>query len=191
MRVFASNLSLLMENRGLTQQTSRLRRLAEKDELMGIHNRRSLMQLFEKEVERSRRFRQPLSVVMIDIDHFKTWNDVYGHQAGDAVLRDVAQLVLRCSREIDVVGRYGGDEVLVVLPETCEDGAILFAERLRATVEQLGRERLKSYPEAALTISMGVAELQPDRDDLHSLIQRVDRGLYSAKNRGRNQVQLG
>ena len=191
LRVFASSLSLLMENRGLTQQTSRLRRLAEKDELMGIHNRRSLMQLFEKEVERSRRFRQTLSVVMVDVDHFKSWNDVYGHQVGDTVLRDVAQLIVRCSRDIDVVGRYGGDEFLIVLPETLESGAILFAERLRATIEQFGHDRVKSHPECRLTISMGVAELQRDRDDLDDLVQRVDRALYSAKNRGRNQVQLG
>ena len=184
----ALGLGLSIENLVLSRQAGKLRSLAAKDELTGINNRRNLMKLLQKEIERAQRYGSPLSAVMVDIDHFKTFNDNYGHQAGDTVLMEVAQRVVAASREIDVIGRYGGEEFLVVLPETHVDQAIVYAERLRSNVEHFGRERQKTFPKCTLTISVGVTALLRDRDDLEQLIHRVDHALYAAKERGRNRV---
>jgi diguanylate cyclase (GGDEF)-like protein len=125
---------------------------------------------------------------MVDIDHFKNFNDYYGHQAGDTILMEVAQLIAAASRDIDVIGRYGGEEFTVVLPETHVDQAIVYAERLRSAIEHFGRERRKTYPRCPLTISVGVTSLIRERDDIEKLVQRVDHALYAAKERGRNRV---
>lgn len=186
--ILACDLGLAIENLVLSRQASKLRSLAAKDELTGLNNRRNLMKLLQKEIERAQRYGSPLSAVMIDIDHFKDFNDNYGHQAGDVILMEVAQLITAASREIDVIGRYGGEEFLVVLPETHVDQAIVYAERLRSTVEHFGRERQKTYPSCHLSISVGVTSLLRERDDLEQLIHRVDHALYAAKDRGRNRV---
>jgi diguanylate cyclase (GGDEF)-like protein len=126
---------------------------------------------------------------MVDIDHFKPFNDTYGHQVGDTVLAEVAQLIVSESREIDVIGRYGGEEFLIALPETHVDQGIVYAERLRAAVDRYGREAKKLYPDIeSITISAGVTVLQRDDDDIEQLIKRCDHALYAAKDRGRNRV---
>jgi diguanylate cyclase (GGDEF)-like protein len=190
LRVFALSVGSIIENRGLTRQTRVLRRLAEKDELMGIANRRSLMQSLEKEVERARARGTPLSVVMMDVDHFKKWNDRYGHQAGDGILRDLAGVVQATSRDSDVVGRYGGEEFMVVLRDTSPDAAMVYAERLRAAVRELDRRARETYPDVPVTLSIGVTELRED-ESIQTLIRRVDRALYAAKRRGRDRVCVG
>ncbi len=186
--VLTTHLALAVENLLLDCQVSHLRALAAKDELTGINNRRNLMKLLQKEIERAKRYSSPISVVMVDIDHFKRFNDRYGHQAGDEILAEVAQLIVAVSRDIDVIGRYGGEEFMVVLPETHPDQAIVYAERLRTTIERFGRDSRRDYPECELSISLGVTALTGPEDDLERMIHRVDQALYAAKERGRNRV---
>ncbi len=172
----------------LEGETDRLHRLAARDELTGVCNRRSLMELLQAEIDRARRGPSSLSVVMADIDHFKAFNDCYGHQAGDKVLAEVGRLFAATSRSVDVIGRYGGEEFLVVLPGTHVDQAVVYAERIRSVVVEYGARHEKTWPDCPLTISVGATALLPDADDLESLVRRVDRALYAAKARGRNRV---
>jgi diguanylate cyclase (GGDEF)-like protein len=190
LRVFALSVGSLIENRGLGQQARHLRFLADKDSLMGINNRRSLMQFLQKDVEQATLDGVPLTVVMIDVDHFKKWNDIYGHQVGDRVLRDLAEVVQDASRDSDVVGRYGGEEFLVILRGTALDAGIIYAERLRHAVDGLRRKMAAEFTEVTLTLSMGVAQLQGD-EGVEALIRRVDMALYAAKRRGRDRVCAG
>ncbi|MHC4861047.1 MAG: GGDEF domain-containing protein, partial [Planctomycetota bacterium] len=172
----------------LGRQAAKLRALAAMDELTGVNNRRNLMKLLQKEIDRAKRYGSPLSAVMVDIDHFKKFNDTYGHQAGDTILTEVAQLITAASRDIDIIGRYGGEEFLVILPETHVDQAIVYAERLRAGVEHFGKQSQKAFPRCPLTISVGVTALTRERDGIEQVVRRVDHALYAATERGRNRV---
>ncbi len=180
-------LGLVLDNKVLDLEGRKLRTLAEKDELTGLSNRRSLVSTLHTEMERARRFENALSVVMLYVDHFKRWNDVHGHQVGDMVLQSVAQLILACSREIDHCGRYGGEEFLIVLPETSVQHAVLYAERLRVTLEGHGADMFTSYSETPLTVSLGVTAMRAG-DDIDTLIRRADTAMYAAKEHGRNRV---
>ncbi len=187
--ILGTNLGLVVENSVLARRNFRLKALASKDELTGLHNRRNLMNLLQKEVDRSKRYGSPLSAVMVDIDHFKPFNDTYGHQVGDSILAEVAQLIVTESRDIDIIGRYGGEEFLIALPETHVDQGIVYAERLRASVDRYGLVTQKIYPDIEpITISAGVTVLMRDDDDIEQLIKRCDHALYAAKDRGRNRV---
>jgi diguanylate cyclase (GGDEF)-like protein len=163
------------------------------DELTGLSNRRMFNYLIEREINRSRRYRRPLSLVMIDIDHFKKINDTWGHPVGDLVLRELGGLMRENFRRLDVPVRYGGEEFAVILPETSLEEAINFAERFRIKVEKAtfmnGRERIP------VTISLGVATLgnSPIAEDLDAdtLLQMADRALYQAKQSGRNRIAAG
>ena len=138
------------------------------------------------EIKRSTRYGQSFSIAIIDVDHFKTMNDTYGHQSGDITLKDVAGIIKDSSRNIDIVGRYGGDEFLVILPNTHLDGAITFAERVRLGVEKNSLLKQKDFPECLITVSIGVAEF--DLDSSESLLAKVDKALYQSKQKGRNAV---
>jgi diguanylate cyclase (GGDEF)-like protein len=186
--LLCDTLGLVLENMALDCQGKTLRSLAEKDELTGINNRRNIVSLLEAEIRRSRRFGTPLSVALLDIDFFKKWNDVHGHQVGDQVLKAVAQIIASCSREVDHYGRYGGEEFLVVLPETPTQHAVLYAERLRVTLQSHGEESLTQYAPTTLTMSIGLTSLDPRGDDVDRLVQRADSALYAAKKHGRNRV---
>ncbi len=163
------------------------------DELTGLSNRRMFNYLIEREINRSRRYRRPLSLVMIDIDHFKKINDTWGHLVGDVVLRQLGGLMRENFRRLDVPVRYGGEEFAVILPETSLEEAINFAERFRITVEQAsfmnGRERIP------VTISLGVATIGnspvAEEFDSDALLQMADRALYQAKQAGRNRIAAG
>lgn len=171
----------------LEQKRLELLRLATEDALTGLHNRRHVLALLDRHATRSRRYQQPLSVCMLDIDHFKSFNDRFGHQTGDAVLRCVAQQLLRAVRDVDEVGRIGGEEFLLVLPDTPLAGAITAAERIRRAVEAAREEAL---PEGeVITISVGVAQWSGAGDDLDALVARADAALYRAKAAGRNRVE--
>jgi diguanylate cyclase (GGDEF)-like protein len=165
-----------------------LARLAMLDPLTAILNRRAFMLECERELSRCVREDTGLALAIFDLDHFKDVNDTHGHLVGDQVLRQVVDTLRASLRGHDVIGRYGGEEFMVVLPETHVDQAIVYAERLRSNVEHFGRERQKTYPKCTLTISVGVTALLRERDDLEQVIHRVDHALYAAKARGRNRV---
>ena len=155
-----------------------------KDELTQLYNRRALEELLPKELARSSRHRQPLSVLLLDIDHFKKVNDTYGHQAGDRVLRTTGKLLILQTRKDDLSFRYGGEEFLVLLPNTDVDNAVIVAEKLR---EAIKRARMLPTNVESCTASFGVTQFNGD-DDWESVIERADQALYNAKKNGRNQV---
>jgi diguanylate cyclase (GGDEF)-like protein len=170
----------------LQAQTTLLAQLAREDGLTGLANRRWLDLQLQREVERARRFGHALAVVMVDIDHFKAVNDQYSHAVGDAALRAVARLLRDGCRSSDVVGRYGGEEFLLILVETPAEQALVLCEKLRQQLRQQDWPAL--HPRLAqLTVSMGVAALQHD-ESIEALLARTDRQLYRAKDGGRNQV---
>lgn len=164
--------------------------LALTDSLTGVANRRRLDQALNHEWARGARTGQPLSVLMIDVDHFKAFNDRHGHHGGDEALRDVARtLLISARRPGDLAARYGGEEFVVVLPETALEGGRLIAEQIRQAVEQL-----PPFPPdtAPVTISIGIATQVPMHGErLASLLTRADQALYQAKHNGRNRVEVG
>lgn len=160
----------------------RLEEMTRLDALTGVANRRALFQKLESELERAKRYGQVLSIVMLDIDHFKRVNDDYGHQMGDMVLKAVACSISSTIRDVDFVGRYGGEEFLVIMPNTPEQGAVQLAERIRSTVEALrvGDQGLRT------TISGGLA--RNTGEDMTAFIETADKRLYQAKESGRNRI---
>jgi len=165
-----------------------VQRQAVTDELTGLFNHRRFQEAIVAEVERARRFNQPVSLVMLDIDHFKRVNDTYGHQQGDRVLAEVARVLRESSREIDAPARYGGEELALVVPQTDLDGAYLLAERVRQEVEALDIPLLDGSGSIRVTASLGVASLPANADDGGSLIAAADAALYAAKRAGRNKT---
>jgi diguanylate cyclase (GGDEF)-like protein len=164
-----------------------LRRQAVTDELTGVCNRRHLAELSRIEMDRARRSGRPVSAVAIDLDHFKRVNDTHGHAAGDAVLKAASALWKTALRTTDVLGRSGGEEFVILLPDTDQAAAVLVAERLRASTEAL-RVRVNET-ELAVTASFGVAASRAaDAGDPAALIRRADEALYAAKEGGRNRV---
>jgi diguanylate cyclase (GGDEF)-like protein len=161
------------------------------DGLTGISNRRSFDESLEQEWRRSVRNQLPLSLVLIDIDFFKAYNDTYGHQMGDECLKRVANVLSNTvNRPGDLIARYGGEEFVVVLPDTDEEGAIVIGEKLRAWVEGLGIEHTKSLVSKYVTISLGIATTIPRQDSSPAvLIAAADQALYQAKQGGRNRVK--
>jgi diguanylate cyclase (GGDEF)-like protein len=159
------------------------------DELTGLYNRRGLFELGKREVERSLRFGRQLPVLMIDIDFFKEVNDTYGHMTGDQVLRVLAQRFRRNVREIDIVGRYGGEEFVILLLENDLPTALMIAERLRLLVSSIPVHTDQGLID--VTVSMGVTAVAQDVRDLPTLLQRADEALYTAKSSGRNRIAVG
>ena len=171
----------------LTDQNAELERLATTDGLTGLANRRRLFERLDQEVYRARRYGTALSVILLDIDHFKRVNDSWGHAAGDRVLREVAQETQQLLRKTDLAGRYGGEEFVLLLPETDLAEAMSLAHRLNRHIARtaLALERGSSL---SVTVSAGVATLFPDESG-EALIQRADRALYRAKEMGRDRVE--
>jgi diguanylate cyclase (GGDEF)-like protein len=159
------------------------------DPLTRIANRQTVLTRVDEELARAARYRRPLSLILVDLDHFKRFNDSHGHAAGDAILRHVAQLLAANVRAVDLAGRYGGEEFLIVLPETDPDAAASLAEKLRRIVG--GSEiRLPDNEVVSVTLSAGVAGGQGELLRLDALIRDADAALYSAKALGRNQVYV-
>ena len=163
-----------------------LENLATTDGLTRLYNRRTFLQRANNEFERSRRYERQMSVLMLDVDHFKVVNDTRGHDTGDRVLRILADTFKRALRQQDITGRYGGEEFAAYLPETSADVAKDVAERLRISVEALAVA--SPLGEIKVTVSIGVSTLKADTVDLNSLINAADLALYEAKQRGRNRV---
>jgi diguanylate cyclase (GGDEF)-like protein len=158
-----------------------------KDPLTGINNRASMDLHLDHEVLSAVRHRTPLSMLMIDVDYFKAVNDQHGHVAGDAVLATVAEAIVRCTRDSDVVFRYGGEEFAVILTNTKSAGALLLAERIRSTISELVTQA--SDAKIQVTVSIGVAQLAAGESKV-DLLEHADSMLYRAKYRGRNQVVM-
>ena len=161
--------------------------LANTDALTGMYSRRAILELLEDEFQKAQRFGFPLSVAMIDIDHFKKVNDTLSHLAGDVVLKELGALLKTESRAIDTVGRFGGEEFVIIAPNRKKYHAVRFAERLRKAIE----DHVFSYKGARirLTISAGIASLFEGRDYTVAL-ERADKALYHAKRHGRNRTGL-
>jgi two-component system cell cycle response regulator len=165
-----------------------LERMANYDSLTGLYNRRALLQKLDEQIQRSRRYEEPLSAIMLDIDHFKKVNDRYGHIIGDNVLEKVAAVIGSVIRATDVAGRYGGEEFIIILPHAEWSEALIVAERIRKAVEAAEMQG-SSGETFSITVSQGVGSYTGD-DDIHSLIQRADAALYKAKENGRNRVEF-
>ncbi len=182
----ADNTALAIRN---AQLFERMRELSTHDELTGLANRRLFRHQLGQEIDRARRFQKPLSLVAIDIDHFKQLNDRNGHPTGDAALRSVAALLESRVRKVDTVARVGGEEFMLLLPRADASEAALVAEKLREAVASSLLPGSSEQPEGRLTVSLGVAELGSADDEAgESLVARADRALYAAKHAGRNRV---
>lgn len=169
------------------QMEEELQRLATIDSLTGLLNRRQFLALGDKEIKRSRRYARPLSLIIYDIDHFKAVNDTYGHQAGDMVLKQLAQTAQLQLRGVDIAGRVGGEEFGIILPETKAAAAVQVAERIRTAIEN-GAIEFAGTP-LKVTASFGVTENQEDQM-MDPIFKRADDALYMAKTTGRNRVIL-
>jgi diguanylate cyclase len=169
-------------SRRLARQREELEKISRTDGLSQLSNRTHWEESVFREYERHKRNGSPLSLIMIDIDHFKQINDEYGHVAGDQMIREISGLFAEAVRQSDVVGRYGGEEFGLLLPDTDTQGALQFAERLRLAVQTL---TVKPYG-FHRTISLGVAEVDSDIKTHHQLIEHADKALYAAKRNGRN-----
>jgi diguanylate cyclase (GGDEF)-like protein len=180
---FINLAGIAIENANLYRETQKL---AISDELTGLYNRRGLMDIGRREVDRARRFHHPLAVAIIDIDNFKQINDTYGHKAGDQMLIQFADSCRANFREIDVIARYGGDEIVVLLIENDIDQAYIIADRFR---ESIAQHAFKTDSGSLIsTISIGLAAIDGKTDTIGQVIEKADRGLYLAKEGGRNRT---
>jgi diguanylate cyclase (GGDEF)-like protein len=188
--MFATRAAIAIRNARLY---NRIEQEAVTDELTGLHNRRGFSQLGEREFERALRFKRSLAALMFDIDHFKQVNDTYGHQVGDQVLRALADCVRRKTRGIDVTGRYGGEEFVLLMPEIPLAETAQIAERLRQSIMDLPIPVMSPGDAPApvclrITVSIGVAMQEEKVPNLTTLIDRADQAQYQAKRSGRNRV---
>ncbi|HEX2077574.1 MAG TPA: diguanylate cyclase [Longimicrobium sp.] len=175
------------KNRELELANRRLKKLSITDGLTELFNHRHVHELLHDEFERSARTGESIAVVMMDLDRFKQVNDTYGHPTGDVILYETAQIIKDTACEIDMVGRYGGEEFIAILPETDEEPAAAFAERVRAAVEE--HVYRDGATEVRMTVSCGVASVTAAGvDSPEALLKAADEALYQAKHGGRNQV---
>ena len=184
----AGLISLIYLSHHLVKANQELRRLASTDDLTGLHNRRHFIQLFEHEFSRTKRYGKPLSLLMIDADHFKSINDRFGHNVGDKALQILARCIQEHTRQSDLTARFGGEEFVVLLPETNSKDAVNTAERIRASVadENFSQE---NQP-VKLTVSIGITSSVNDNDTTYEILSRADKAVYLAKDNGRNRIEL-
>jgi len=181
-----------------TLETKRLQKLAQEreyyehlsniDGLTELYNHRYFHQILLTEIERERRYRRPLSLMIIDVDDFKDCNDSYGHLVGDIVLKQIGALIKKSTRGCDFVARYGGEEFSVILPETSKQEAVVVAERIRTSVEEFSFSSCVGKHMGKLTVTIGLASLPEDAKDKTGLIEMADEGMYRGKESGKNRV---
>jgi diguanylate cyclase (GGDEF)-like protein len=172
---------IIRRDRALQEEITRL---SQEDHLTGLLNRRQITQLLDNEVRRALRYDATFSVIMMDIDNFKSVNDRFGHQAGDTVLKKIADVIRKGVRATDLIGRWGGEEFIILSPETDVAGSILLAEKMRSLLEANDFGKIGD-----ITASFGVAAFNQS-DDCETVIGRADAGLYAAKNGGKNRVEV-
>ncbi len=170
---------------------NKLTEMAETDPLTGAYNRRVFLRFFKKEFARFKRYKTPLSVLLMDIDHFKQFNDTHGHDVGDLVLKELVNTCLPMLRESDLFARFGGEEFIVLLPNTAIDGARSFAERLREEIQHRGLDLESNGNTLSFQVSIGVSVAVAEDKTIDDPIKRADTALYTAKNEGRNCVRVG
>ncbi|HEY3476837.1 MAG TPA: diguanylate cyclase, partial [Anaerolineales bacterium] len=185
MSIFAKQIGVSLERARLFQE---VQSLALTDPLTGLQNRRSLFELGRVEFARALRMDRPFCCIMLDLDHFKQINDIYGHPVGDQVLREFAHRCKSAVREVDLIGRYGGEELIVLLPETDRETSMQVAERLRVSVSETPIRIMDN--EIMVTVSLGVATKDENTTQLETLIARADQAMYIAKHKGRNRVAM-
>jgi diguanylate cyclase (GGDEF)-like protein len=174
---------------GIAIQNAYLYELATTDMMTKLKIHHFFQTALIEEKERALKNRLPLSLMMIDIDHFKNFNDTYGHQCGDIVLKNVAAIIKDTCRQIDVVARYGGEEMSVVMPRTTMEDALIAAERVRRNIE-IARVKNRGI-DLSVTVSVGVSQFDPEKDkETRDIIERADRALYLSKQNGRNRVSF-
>jgi diguanylate cyclase (GGDEF)-like protein len=191
--VFSTMETVMLGFSDLTAQKAvehQLRFLAQRDPLTQAYNRHHFWQLAHTEMARVKRYRRPLAMAMIDADHFKNVNDVYGHDVGDSVLRMIVDTCADTLRKNDVLARYGGEEFIVLLPETAPEGALAVVERLRERIAE-SPLTLDDGRQVTMTVSVGLASLTNYQEGFEALLKRADDALYAAKRSGRNCVQVG
>lgn len=179
--------------RKINEAQRKLVQLATIDDLTQLYNRRYFFERFNQEMERAKRYQRPLSCLILDIDHFKHVNDTYGHLSGDQVLIDIAQILRNNCRQSDLAGRYGGEELIIFLPETDSPGALIIAERIREMIEQ--HQTVDDRGEIIrVTVSMGVVSLTgPELEKMDKnerIVQYADDALLQAKKDGRNRIEI-
>jgi len=181
------------EKSKLNEVFNELYNLATKDQLTGVFNRRALDEALGHEMLRAIRHQLPISVMMIDVDHFKHYNDTYGHQQGDEALKTVTAIIQKHTRLVDFAARYGGEEFIIVLPDTRIIGAVKVAERIRRDVEKVVVKETKSgLPKGCehVTVSIGIAGADSWEKDGFEITHRADIALYEAKRGGRNRIHI-
>jgi diguanylate cyclase (GGDEF)-like protein/PAS domain S-box-containing protein len=183
LQAFADQAAIAIENARLYAE---VQQSAITDELTGVYNRRGVLELGRREIERARRYARDLTILMIDIDHFKDVNDNFSHAAGDQVLVEITRRWRETLREVDLLGRIGGDEFCILLPETDLDAAMQVAERLRHGISSRPFETENGM--IPLTVSIGVAAVEKEIADLQEMLSRADNAMYSAKKGGRNTI---
>jgi diguanylate cyclase (GGDEF)-like protein len=184
MSVLATWAGMMLQTRRLSES---LEKLAVTDDLTQVYNFRFLKTALRREIKRAARFRQQLSLVMIDVDNLKGYNDRNGHMRGSLLLRELAGLFAQSVRSFDLVAKYGGDEFTIILPQTDRAGALVVADRMRQVVAE------HTFPlatQGSITVSLGIATFPDDATDPIGLIRASDRALYSAKKRGKNRVEV-
>jgi two-component system cell cycle response regulator len=176
---------LVNANERLRDVNEHLEELSTTDALMGIYNRLFFQKRISYEFQRTQRYSKPLSLLIMDLDHFKQINDQYGHLFGDLVLKQVAEMLRQTVRQVDILARYGGEEIVVICPETDSKGAMILAERIRSSIEarEFGDEQQKTK----LTVSLGLVEVPNEKiHDVSEMLRVADEALYRAKSAGRN-----
>ena len=158
------------------------------DDLTGIFNYRYFVQKLEEEKKRASRYSLQLSLIMLDLDWFKKTNDTYGHEIGNIVLKEIVQVVNSCVRDTDTFCRYGGEEFIIILPQTGSKDAVVLGERIRAEVEKHDFSMATSIPDLSITVSLGTTSFPDNGLSPADLVQTVDMALYRAKGAGKNMV---
>jgi len=169
----------------------KMKTLSTTDELTGLHNRKYLLERMEQEISRAKRYATPLSLLLFDLDFFKSVNDIYGYEWGDVLLKSIADKLRQVIRKEDILTRYGDEEYVVVLPNTPEDNAFLFAERFRKEVERMEFIPAGEEERHPITISGGIATfpcLPDSEEDANTIIRYAEHALYNAKKRGKNKI---
>lgn len=186
----ALTVTLKNKNAALENLNQAFQVLAIRDQLTALFNRRYFDDAISSEVARATRYGRELSIIFLDVDHFKQYNDQFGHQHGDLVLKRLATIVKSNIREIDIATRYGGEEFVIILPETAKNEAYGIADKIRRAVAEGTADLSRGNPPTKVTVSAGVASLGQDGANVQQLIAKADEAVYAAKREGRNAVRL-